>query len=262
MKASNIFGGLFNSLGKAANLGSHIHTLTDMISTVIGKEPGDKAPPSVKGLYGIFGKADERAFQVLLDKLEKEKPGAREIISGFLRWAFPHDTTTNKLLSFYYGNLFRVFVTKMGSNDGREVGKKVTTSDYTTRKTNAQVKTVTDTKVFARGADNALEFLKVMVATIASGKKFKELKRRDLTRGYKKLYASFQSEGVPCIPKDAEKNIQEVINHVKGSAPAAIEACIVEIESLHNHLETRLHESRRKKRTFPVRFVRALFLLN
>lgn len=192
---------------KAAEAASHLHTLSALFGALKGKEPLASAPAVVQGLYGIFGFADERELEVLLYELEHEndmegkKP--REVLAGFFMWHFRNaDTVDEQVLSWWYGNAFRTFLTKMGKSDGHKEGVEVTTVESKDATTGATAKTVTTKELHGHVSNNALNFLKMMVNTITS--------ENSRVKGYRKLLKQFVAFGVPHIPGNAHGRASEL----------------------------------------------------
>ncbi len=206
VKPSSIFKIIGSLIGRTAEIGSHIHTVSDIIGAFSGKEPRENAPALVKGLYGVLGKGDERALYVLLEKLEANDPGSREVLAGFFSWHFKHDNFTERSLSWWYGNAFRAFVTQMGSSTGHVEGTAETVVESRDQDTGATVRTTTKKEVRGEGTDNALNFLKMMVSIIRS--------EQDPVAGYQKLVGEFKAFGVPHIPTNTAGTIGQVLEGV------------------------------------------------
>lgn len=99
-----------------ADWASHFHTAMSVLNALRGGPVHEDAPALVKGMKGLFGMKDEREFQNLLVLLEVEIPGASQVITDFIGWHF-NATRYGKVLVWYYGNKFRVFVTGLGGSE-------------------------------------------------------------------------------------------------------------------------------------------------
>ncbi len=233
---------MFDTFKKVLELGSHAHSLSDFAGIFFNREPSADAPAIVKGLHGIFGKADERALQVLLHKLEEEKPGSVDVLAGFFSWHFKTKTTNQKMLSWWYGNAFRSYVTQMGSSAGHVEGSEETVAEKYNRNTRAKEITTTKRELRGKGTDNSLNFLKMMVDVIES--------ESDRIKGYKKLLVRFEAFGIPHIPRSTEKGIHSIVNKTIALADAGKQEyrrAKVAIANDTQQQEVRLNERQVKK---------------
>jgi len=206
VKPSDWFKKIGSFLGNTVEIGSHIHTVSDIIGAFSGKEPHENAPAVVKGLYGVLGKGDERALYVLLEKLETDDPGSREVLAGFFSWHFKHNSFTERTVSWWYGNAFRAFVTQMGSSAGHVEGSEETVVESKDQATGTTTRTTTKKEVRGNGTNNALNFLKMMVSVIRS--------EQDRVAGYQKLIREFEAFGVPHVPANTAGTVGQVLEGV------------------------------------------------
>ena len=203
-KPSEIFARLGSLAKNAMDVGSHVHTAFSLLGAARGgEEPSADASGAVKGLYGVFGHADERAWQILEGQL---KPEELSTISAFLERHFLSGSSAEKVLSWWYGNQFRTFVTKMGSTQSAETGatEQVQTIHHDNPK--KTVRTRKRTTQYKAGTNNSLNFLKKMVAIIES--------EEDPEDGYKKLVTHFKRTGVPHYPEDTVAALGEISGKV------------------------------------------------
>ena len=156
---------IMSKLTKLLEFGSHVNTVADVIGAFSGISPSEKAPAVVKGIFGIFGHADERQTAVLLDDLERKRPRSSEVLAGFFEYHAPKETLIQAVLSWLFGNRFRTFIAKMGASDGRVEGKRSSTVTYAD-KDGKQHKEEFTQEIRRAGDDNALDFLEMMVKTI------------------------------------------------------------------------------------------------
>ncbi len=211
LNPSTLFKAVGTFIGKSAEIGSHINTAFDFLGVLRGHEPSS-TNATVRGMSGIFGYGDERAFEVLLETLEKDTPGSREVLAGFFHWHFTTNTKEERLLSWWYGNAFRSFVTKMGV-----VGTEEVIVETKGKKPDETVKTVTKKELKGTENNNALNFLNMMVKTIRDER---DAPKGTLTKGYKKLIGRFEAFGVPHIPSGAvgtTKTLEKKLGDILGT---------------------------------------------
>jgi hypothetical protein len=234
LRPSNVIG----KLTKLIEIGSHINTLTDIFGAFCGIPPSEKAHAAVKGIYGLFGQGDERKLAVLLDDLEKRRPHAREVLSGFFSYHAPKGTLIRAGVSWFYGNQFRTFIGKMGSSEGRVEGKKTHTTTWDTNGKAHKEEVVTDLR--RAGDDNALDFLEMMVQTIDPEGRVspdphnppqnaKRPTKTYLERGYERLLKQFISFGYPHIPPDLAEKMETAIKAVTTAGAAGYAAALANI---------------------------------
>ncbi len=206
------------AMTKAAEMASHFHTLTSLFGAFKGIPPVGEVPTIVKGISGIFGYKDERALEVLINKLEHDTTeiegvvnyfkDSREVLTGFFLWHFKATTIDEQVLTWWYGNAFRTFLTNMDDAGHMKGNSTTTIEDPVDEKTKKKTKTVITEEIIAH-SHHALDFLKMMVKTNKStGDKNSVEKNR--IKGYKKLLKQFKALGVPHIPGNAHGRASEL----------------------------------------------------
>lgn len=180
MKPSDIF-------NKVASVG-HIVTGLGMVGDALGGKPiplekGGFFAGIAKMLPGVMSSEDERRFEILLQKLDREDDmkgkNPRQVITEFSRWHFKKNCAGEMLISWWYGNEFRKFVVHLDKEGG-------------------------DTNY-------GLDFLKWMVNTIQKEGDSPEAR----IRGFEKLVTELQH--VPHVPEGATRHmdsIQEFLEHL------------------------------------------------
>lgn len=120
-------------LGKIASLG-HI---TSGLGMIANSMTGDGKPTGgglierfARMIPGVLSGDDERAFETLLQQIEKldceggELQGKepRKTITDFSHWHFKQNCAGEMIVSWWYGNEFRKFVSHLDDGDDKEVG--------------------------------------------------------------------------------------------------------------------------------------------
>lgn len=85
----------------------------------LGKVPTDEKAKTAKVVFGLFGMEDERKFFELL-LVFSNVPEDRWMIIEFLKFLFPRGTTEEKIITWYCGNRFRVFVVQMTPDNSKK----------------------------------------------------------------------------------------------------------------------------------------------
>lgn len=211
MKPSQIFTGISSIVEKIANIGGLLHMVSPFVGIIKGNEPAGDATPLVKGLYGVFGYADERAFEVLLNGLKSA--GSREKIEKFLQWHFKTGTWTEIGLTLYYGNKFRTFVTKMGSKEGsleETIEVTVTAPDQAAK--GKSTKAVTKKEIRGKGTNHAHDFLEMMADALSNPPTEEECEQ---------LLLRLKTLNYPHIPRWAEGTIEKIVEATIAYGPVA-----------------------------------------
>ncbi len=251
---------IMSKLTKLLEFGSHVNTVADVIGAFSGISPSEKAPAVVKGIFGIFGQADERQTAVLLDDLEQRRPGSRAVLAGFFEYHAPKDTLIQASLSWLYGNRFRTFIAKMGASDGRVEGKKSSTVTYTD-KDGKQHKEECTQELRRAGDDNALDFLEMMVKTIDPEGRVspdpqnppetpKRPTKAYLEKGYERLLKQFISFGYPYIPADVEKKVQNAFKTASTAAAIGYSTALAGVTRAADAVDAHATETRQKQGWF------------
>ncbi len=206
---------------KGAELGSHMHTAFDLAGVLKGGViPAGDATAIVKGFYGVFGKADERAFEILLANFEKNNPGKSQVVLDYLTWEFREaDTTEEKALQWLFLNSFRSHVVQLGTSSGVEVGTRTTKVVQPAVAGQPATEAVTTEHLRKKGMNHSLEFLKGMVKTIEAGK--------TPEAGYEAFRSKCIVMGAPVMPQNAEtltRAVREVLAQTKTFAGAVQQA--------------------------------------
>ena len=118
----------WNKLNELLNVANHFHLVWDMMGAFSGREPSENSKGPVKGIYGIFGKKDERIVHSLIMTLDGKD---QELLVEFFGWLFtPEPNNIQQWLeSVFYRNDFFVFLAKKNeSGSSVKIGedKKVT----------------------------------------------------------------------------------------------------------------------------------------
>lgn len=254
MKPSAMLKALGSLVGRSAEIFSHFHTASDLLGAIRGHEPSKDAPAIVRGFSGVFGKADERALEVLINELEdmwrkKPKrsrgPNPREVLAGFFAWHFRHDTAEDKILTWWYGNELRSFITKMGSSEGRVEAteeKVVTSKDPAT---GATARTVIKKEHRSSGSNNALRFLETMVDIICSEpERTVEPKR---LQGYEKLLGYLEAFHYPHVPQRLRGRAPAIARTTKATASTVYRVATTQLEVAADSIEDAVAEKRRNR---------------
>lgn len=213
---------------KGAELGSHAYTILDLTGAIKGGPAPEHATAVVKGLHGVFGKADEREFEKLLQKLDAKKAGSSSHIIGFMNsTAFRPNprtaTVEEKFYSWWMHNKFRTYVVQLGSTPGPELGTKTTKVMTPKHGKTPASENVTTEKMYGPGMNHSLVFLEGMIATITS-----EATSR---KGYAKLIKEFEAKGIPKMPKDTE-TLQKAFDWVMKHSLDASDSLVAKAEEL------------------------------
>lgn len=205
------------AIAKGAEAFGILHALGSIFGAFKGVAPVAEAPALVKGISGIFGYKDERALEVLINKLERDTIGfnrdrnyfkdSREVLTGFFLWHFSANSLDEQALTWWYGNAFRTFLTSMDSDPHKKI-VTVTSSESDGKDGKAKEKTIKTTEDYEHG-QHAVDFLKMMVKTIKSAKS-NPPDPSDLVNGYEKLLRQFKAFGVPHIPGNAHNRVTEL----------------------------------------------------
>ncbi len=109
----------FFTLSRLAEMYGYLMMGLQSLGAVLGREPTDEKAKTAKVAFGLFGMEDERGFfELLLSFSDDEKD--RWMIIEFLRFLFPRGTTEEKIVTWYCGNRFRVFVVKMKPDNSKK----------------------------------------------------------------------------------------------------------------------------------------------
>ncbi len=130
----------WNKLNNLLNIANHFHLVWDVLGAFGGREPPENAKGPVKGIYGIFGKKDERIVHSLIMKLDEED---QELLVEFFGWLFEPepDNIQQWVESVFFRNDFFVFLAKKHESGGPvKIGE-----DKTVIVTNDGNKTTTQT---------------------------------------------------------------------------------------------------------------------
>lgn len=196
MKPSEVF----NSLRGFAEIMSHFHTATAMVSAMLGKEPPPDASATVKGAFGFFGQGDERAFEILLTQAEEASPGARAIVAGFRKWARLKGTSIEvRAANAWYDNAFRNHFLGMGASEGKKIGEETETITTIDPATKAKTVVVKKLDVKSSSTNPCLNELLVLVEMIRAAP--------SRAAGYKLVT---EQTGIPQPPKNAEKTVRDL----------------------------------------------------
>lgn len=243
---------LFKSFGKFMEFGSHLHTTFDVFSAFTGKEPPEQAGSAIKGIYGLFGLADERALAIELEKLEKKLPGSRNAIAGFFAWHFKSNTPIEHLLKLYYMSKLRVFIAQMGSSVGDPYGtlETVTKTECQGSTTNTTIKK----NVHGKGVDNVQTFLKMMAQTIMKDPQDEEPK---YLPGYEKLLQMFKAFGYPYMPDGADDPVLTAITSLGTYAVGANASIRMQLTKIAQTVESDVRR-RQQEQTWLVKLLKKL----
>lgn len=209
---------LFEVLTKLFEWASHLNFVGDIADIFKGKATRNEAHFVVKAMGGIFGLGDEITVSILSDQLEEERPGGREVITGFLAYQYAQDRgIIAKLFAWYISNHFREFLRKKheSSNDPPKTAKHKAVWEENGKKCTKEWETDIPN---SKRDDPALLFLKDMVETIdpeervGPDKPPVALDDPYLIEGYERLIRRFKAFGIPHVPKDIDEKIDALIN--------------------------------------------------
>lgn len=165
----------FRSILSVGEFMSHMNTATDVVSAMLGKEPPPDASATVKGAFGIFGRGDERAFEILLTQAEEKLPGARAIVAGFRQWARLKGTSWEvRAANAWYDNAFRNHFLGMGASDGKVTGSDTTTTTTVDSETKAKTVVVKKRDIRSDSTNQSLKELLVMCELIKTAPTLEE----------------------------------------------------------------------------------------
>lgn len=99
-------------IDRAAALYGYIVAGVNTLSAIFGRKTTDEDGKTAKAASGFFGLRDERVFYELLVSFSADEKD-RWILLQFLKFLFPRVTPEEKLIRWYYGNRFRVYLTQM-----------------------------------------------------------------------------------------------------------------------------------------------------
>lgn len=108
----------WNKMNELLNVANHLHLVWDMVGAFSGKEPAENARGPVKGMYGIFGKKDERIVHSLIMGIDDVAD--QGLLVDFFGWLFTPepDNIQQWLESVFFRNDFFVFVAKKHEGGG------------------------------------------------------------------------------------------------------------------------------------------------
>lgn len=222
------------------------YTFVDIIGDVMGKKTRGDVPEELKGVYGLFGKEDERAISRLLVELPDED---RKLVVKFLYWHFlRHQDRSHvgAVTVWWFMNAWRTHVTRLST-------PKSKTGTTTTKQTvidpvnpKDKTETITTTENSSGGGNQSLDFLKKIAQIIKDAGPGNEV------AGYEDVLRFFQASGVPQMPK--EETLVWLESRIRGFSP------LQPFIAVHNRVNERVQEiaERDKKRNPISRFIRKL----
>lgn len=264
--------------------------VTDLLGAVRGKPPRENAPAAVKALSGAFGKGDEILMQHMLrdfrhsyiDESDDKDAGVRageeavKILTDFITWHYhgqQFQTSTGKVITWWYLNSWRVFITKMTTTPEKIGTKKVVSKtrtdpeppdpdvlpwvlygprgevlrrgpkpNLTTKGHETEVSTESD--VYS-GNDQGVEFLRYLVKMIKS--------YDNRVKGFKAVLTFFKAWGIPVMP---EKNmilwfVEWTVNYLKTNLPALYQNTVEGARLAVKKNADRIREKRAKQGIVP-----------
>ena len=222
------------------------YTFVDIIGDVMGKKPRGDVPEELKGVYGLFGKEDERGMTRLMVELDEDD---RKLVVKFLYWHFiRHQDRSHvgAVTVWWFMNAWRTHVTRL-KTDKSKTGT-TTTKQTVIDPVNPKDKTETTTTAenFSGGGNQGLDFLKEIAKII------KEAGPGNEVAGYEAVLRFFAASGVPQMPK--EETLVWLEGRIMGFSP------LQPFRSVHNRVNARAQEiaERDKKRNPISRFIRKL----
>ena len=216
----------------------NIYTLMNSLifggATELNNQERDQAV-KVGGLTGIFGQKDERVVQIILNEMEKKKPGSKQVMADFLGWLFPksEDHFSNWFIS-YKMDQFTTFVAKMGSTSGQKTG------EIKTVETNGTSTTTTTTDIRSEGVNNGLALFWGLFDIIES-ESIQE-------KGFEKCRKYMESVRIPCIKEGwlDKTNTLVLTEKLRAEFPEMISEAKKSSEKFAAYLEEKLKKREEK----------------
>ncbi len=236
---------MFQSLRKVVGAASDLHSIASLAGAIFtGHDPAPETPIKVKGIAGIFGFRDEREFLELLNKLEKNHPGAQAYITQFCNWHYNAGAGAKWVERFYVRwkmNQFRAVIIDMAADVGKEKAaiKQTITAK---RPRGTEVVTVIDRKTYHPNIDRGLDTLERMYFIISLAPTRQE--------GLRACLMYLRGAGVPTVEGDTAKKAQEFVDFTKAKAKAGWREAEANVRTTATQLKT---INRRQRDNEPLR---------
>lgn len=258
MAKSSIFGKIDQIMEGGERAHFILQGIPALVGILMGKEPSENAPQAIKAMSGAFGKGDEILMQHLLqdlrqsyiDEASTHAAGVRagneavEIMTDFIEWHFrdaQFRTPTGRIITWWYLNSWRVFITKMTAQPTKIGTKKTVSKGKADAKpddtdvmpwvlygpngeilsrgpkpritSGYEAETTSETDLFSSKNDQGVQFLRHIVAMIKSYNTREE--------GYEAALRFFKAWGIPVMPKNDMVGwfIEWSANYLKETAP-------------------------------------------
>ncbi|MEX0917787.1 MAG: hypothetical protein WDZ93_01390 [Candidatus Paceibacterota bacterium] len=186
---------LWNYGASAGQLFSNVHSAGALFNAVLGKDVPEDASATVKGVKGIIGRGDERAFEILLTQATGQRPNAREIVAGYRAWArLKGDSIEVRVANAWYETAFRNHFLNMGAGKGSKIGTETETETETDPVTKKKTVKVKQLDIYGPASNSSLTELVVFIDMIEAANTLEE--------GYKNVV---RLTGIPTPPANAVK---------------------------------------------------------
>lgn len=181
------------NLGNMLDIMSVFHMLADGLKALQGNEPASEAKPTIKALYGIFGKGDEQAVMQILLAMPL---ASQERFVDFCGWLFtpaPGDAI-EWIESLFYRNSFFTFIARKHQlGESVKIGDDVTVSDLEVP--NLKIKNTRNVGVFSHPESDGKKLADNILARLQASL---DKHGGDKEPAYREVYAYLKTSPVPC----------------------------------------------------------------